>query len=103
MEDKNKENQPTQANHASGQPTWHAGDADHVGVTGVKAVKQVRGLTGVQHHNLGGGVSAGAHPHPTGNLVLKNQLLFLLTFLLIIMDNTKSVNSLKPILVFCAC
>lgn len=64
------------------RPTWHAGDANHVGVAGVEAVQQVRRLTGVQHHDLGGGVGAGAHPHPAGRLVLEHQLLLLLPFLL---------------------
>lgn len=61
-------------------PTWHTGDADNVSVAGVEAVEQVRGLSGIQNHNLGGGVGASAHPHTTGHLILNNQLLLFLPF-----------------------
>ena len=72
--------------------TGHAGDAEHVGIAGVEAVQLLRGQRGVQNQHLGGGVGAGAHPHPAGRLILMDQLL--LPFLLILMDNTKSANSL---------
>ena len=52
-----------------------------MGVAGVEAFEQVRGLAGIQHHHLGGGVCAGAHPHPAGDL-----LLLLLPFLLLLRD-----------------
>lgn len=68
--------------HVCHGPTWHTSDAPHVGVTSVEAVKQVSRLSGVQYHNLGGGVRADAHPHSTGHLVLQHQLLVLVPSLL---------------------
>lgn len=68
-----------------------------MGVAGVEAVEQVRGLTGVQHHNLGGGVGASAHPHPAGNLILSYQFLLLVPFLHILWKVTKSADSLDII------
>lgn len=63
-------------------PTWYTSDTSHMGVASVEAVEQVSGLHGVQHHNLGGGVGADAHPHPAGHLVLQHQLLVLVPSLL---------------------
>lgn len=75
------------------QRTWHAGDADHVVVASIEGVQQVRGLTGVQHHDLGGGVGAGAHPHHAGHLFLIDQLLLLLLILPNQMDSAHRLHS----------
>lgn len=53
-----------------------------MGVASVEAVEQVSRLSGVQNHNLGGGVRADAHPYSTGHLVLQHQLLVLVPSLL---------------------
>lgn len=81
--------QRANTNSAPYWPTWHTSNAHHMGVASVEAVKQVGRLTGVQHHNLGGGVSAGAHPNPTGHLILKHQLLLLFPLFLILTNNPK--------------
>lgn len=81
-----------------------------MGVASVEAVEQVCGLRGVQHHDLGGGVRADAHPHPTGRLVLQHQLLVLVPSFLDIQIKILTKcnmqlhdhNALLPTLVSCS-
>lgn len=58
--------------------TWHTGDAEQVRVTDEEALQDFSRLVGINYYNLGGGVSAGADPHQTGELVLLPQLFLLL-------------------------
>lgn len=55
--------------------TWHAGDAQHVGVADVELVDQRARLVGVYDDHLAGRVGAGEDPHPAAHGVCFLELL----------------------------
>lgn len=55
--------------------TWHAGDAEHVGITDVELVDQRARLVGVDDDHLAGRVGAGEDPHSAAHGVRFLELL----------------------------
>lgn len=75
----------------SSHPTWHTGDAKQVRVTDKEVLQNFPRLVGINHYDLRRGVSAGADPHQTGELVLLPQL-----SLLLLRDARERITRVNP-------